>query len=535
MDSQNKKQLAKKARKAFVSGRFNDALVSLTALVNSEPDSIDWLEKRAIVNLHLENFSDALVDIAKVVQQEPSNQSALSNMGVALLKTNNHAHAKEILEFLLELNPNSYEANLNLTTLYQYLGMPNEQIKTALKSVELNPKSATAFNNLASAFGDRGMNKECHEALLIAKKLDPLFPPTLINLAMLEFRVGNSIGAIEFYEEIFNLSTISKETRRFVEYSSSFAYLSVGNLVDGWKYYESGFGSLGGESASRSALPFPEPKWRGEDLAGKSLFIIREQGLGDELMFSTCFADLELLNAEITIQCEPRLLSLFSRTYPRLKFIPDTGLKGLFGTSLDTNNFDFLIAIGSLPGILRNKFSDFENSNKYLIPKDQLVEDYRLRMSHYSDKKLIGICWRSGFLDVTRNEGYSVLSDWGELFSKPDAVFVNLQYGDCEVELIEAEKKFGIKILRWSDTDLKNNLEQVVAIMHNLDAIVSVNSAPFALGGAAGIKTFLLTPEVWTMLGEKNKFPWYKSVIPITYKVGFEHVLKGLPVVLSMI
>jgi len=439
------------------------------------------------------------------------------------------------LEFLLELNPNSYEANLNLTTVYQYLGMANEQIQTAIKSVEINPKSATAFNNLASAFGDRGMNKECREALLIAKELDPFFPPTLINLAMLEFRIGNSIKAIEIYEEILNLTAISKETKRFVEYSSSFAYLSVGQLAKGWRYYESGFGSLGGESASRSALPFPEPKWRGEDLASKSLFIIREQGLGDELMFSTCFTDLELLNADITIKCEPRLLSLFARTYPRLKFIPDTGLKGLVGTSLDKNKFDYLIASGSLPGILRNNISDFNNPIKNLIPNAQLLEDYRLRMPHHPEKKLIGICWRSGFLDVTRNEGYSVLTDWGSLLTKPDMIFVSLQYGDCEAELVEAEKKFGIKIIRWGDTDLKNDLERVVAIMHNLHAIVSVNSAPFALGGASGVKTFLLTPEVWTMLGEKNKFPWYESVIPIEYKVGEEHVLQGLSTVLKMI
>jgi tetratricopeptide (TPR) repeat protein len=531
----SKKQLILSADKAFHAGHLKDSINALTALIKLEPSKVEWLEKRAIAYLHQENFSEALVDISKVVEKEPCNQSALSNMGVALMKTNNLAHAKEILEFLLELNPNSYEANLNLTTVYQSLGMPNEQIKAAIKSVEINPKSATAFNNLASAFGDRGMNKECREALLIAKELDPFLAPTLINLALLEFRIGNSSGAIENYEKIFKLKNLSNETKRFVEYSSSFAYLSVGQLEKGWKFYESGFGSLGNESASRSVMPFPEPKWRGEELVGKSLFIIREQGLGDELMFSTCFAELELLNADITIKCEPRLETLFSRTYPRLRFIPDTDLKGFIGTSFDHNKFDYLIAMGSLPGIFRNDIGDFKNSNKYLIPNDQLLEDYRARMAHYSGKKLIGICWRSGFLDVTRNEGYSVLTDWDVLLTKPDAIFVNLQYGDCENELIDAEKKFGIKILRWSDTDLKNDLERVVAIMHNLDEVVSVNSAPFSLSGASGVKTFLLTPEVWTMCGEKDKFPWYESVLPITYKVGEEHVLKGLPAVLQMI
>ena len=148
----------------------------------------------------------------------------------------------------------------------------------------------------------------------------------------------------------------------------------------------------------------------------------------------------------------------------------------------------------------------------------------------------MGICWRSGFLDITRNEGYSVLTDWQDLLTQPNMVFVNLQYGDCEAELLEAEQKFGIKILRWNDTDLKNDLERVIALMNNLDAVVSVNSAPFALGGASGVNTFMLTAEgLWTMFGQKEKFPWYKSVTPITYRISDEHVLKGLKIVAKSI
>ena len=160
MTSRSKKILPSYGKKANLFKPLIQNIEVLTALINSEPDKTEWLEKRAIAYLHQEKFSEALVDISKVVQKEPTNQSALSNMGVALLKTNNHAHAREIFEFLLELNPNSYEANLNLTTVYQCLGMPNEQIRSAMKAVELNPSSATAFNNLASAFGDRGMNSE---------------------------------------------------------------------------------------------------------------------------------------------------------------------------------------------------------------------------------------------------------------------------------------------------------------------------------------------------------------------------------------
>jgi len=529
MSKKNRNQLISISNKAFATSQFARAIDALAELNNREPDNIEWVEKRGIAYLHLEMFNEALTDIAKVVQVQPSNHSALSNFGVALLKTHKYDHAREILEYLLELNPNSYDACINLGTVYQMLGMPNEQIKTALRAVEIKPSSAAAFNNLATAFGDRGMLTESLEALLIAKKIDPNYLPTLVNLAHKNFRLGNFAEAIYAYEQVLNIKDAPPSVLQYVKYSCSFAYLQQGYLDKGWDFYENGFGlSIGGHLVNRALLPFPEPKWRGEDLTGKTLFVMREQGLGDEIMFSTCFADLEILKANIIIKCEPRLVSIFQRTYTKLEFIPDDGLVGTILNTYKTRPVDFSISVGSLPGLFRRNIDDFNMPSKTFIPDQDLLVEYRERLGQRAGKKLVGICWRSGLLDVTRNEGYSVLTDWGELLTKSDMIFVNLQYGECELELLEAEKKFGIKIFRWNDTDLKNDLERVVAIIKNLDVVVSVNSAPFALSGASGVKTFLLTPEVWTMCGQKDKFPWYKSVTPITYKVSDEHVLKGL-------
>jgi len=536
MQKKNRNQLISIANKAFANSQYLKAIEALTELNAREPQRIEWFEKRGIAYLHLEMFSEGLSDIAKVVQAEPNNQSALSNFGVALLKTNKYQHAKQILEYLLELNPNSYDACINLGTVYQMLSMPNEQIKVAIRAVEINPKSATAYNNLATAFGDRGMLSESLETLLIAKTIDPNFLPTIVNLAHTYFRQGNNSEAINAYEHILSMKNVTPSILNYVRFSCAYAYLNEGYLDKGWDFYESGFGlSIGGHFVNRSLMPFPEPKWRGEDLSGKTLFVLREQGLGDELMFSTCFADLERLKANIIVKCEPRLVNIFQRTYPSLEFIPDNGLEGGIPKIYKNKSIDYSIAIGSLAGIFRRKIDDFNLPTKNLVPDEGLFKEYGSRLASYAGRKLVGICWRSGFLDITRNEGYSVLTDWHDLLSKPNMVFVNLQYGDCEAELLEAEQKFGITILRWSDTDLKNDLERVVALIKNLDVVVSVNSAPFALSGATGVKTFLLTPEVWTMCGQKDKFPWYKSLIPITYKVSDEHVLKGLKTVVESI
>ena len=44
--------------------------------------------------------------------------------------------------------------------------------------------------------------------------------------------------------------------------------------------------------------------------------ILREQGVGDEILYSSMYGDL-LKNVEnITIECDPRLLNLFKRSFP---------------------------------------------------------------------------------------------------------------------------------------------------------------------------------------------------------------------------
>ena len=107
-------------------------------------------------------------------------------------------------------------------------------------------------------------------------------------------------------------------------------------------------------------------------------------------------------------------------------------------------------------------------------------------------------------------------------------------WGDGENEIQEAENKFGIKILRWNDLDLKNDFESVLALMQNLDAVVSVSSTPYAISSFSGIKTFLLTPDLWQLFGQKNYHPWNKFITPIVIEPN-AHLLSKLDILESML
>lgn len=132
----------------------------------------------------------------------------------------------------------------------------------------------------------------------------------------------------------------------------------------------------------------------------------------------------------------------------------------------------------------------------------------------------MGICWRSGKLSIERNRHYTGLLDWEEILNIQDIQFVNLQYGECEEELRAVEEALGIQILRWPDLDLKNDLDKVLALIGELDSVVTVGTAVSSLAAAVGTQTLLLTKNTWMMLGQEEHYPWFESVQPFIAAKG---------------
>jgi hypothetical protein len=280
-------------------------------------------------------------------------------------------------------------------------------------------------------------------------------------------------------------------------------------------------------SSSIGAFPSKSFNLKSSDNERKKILIYGEQGVGDQILFSSMLEQLFDIAPLSQIMLDKRLLALFKRSFPQGRFIENLIIS-------QNTDFDEYLSISDLGQFFRTCSADFHLYQKSFLRVDQDRANHFRKTLIGGKKYLCGITWSSNKNTIGADKSVQ-LEDLLPILKINHICFVNLQYGECELELQEAESKFGIKILRWNDTDLKNDLERVVALMSNLDAVVSVNSAPFALSGAAGVKTFLLTPEVWTMFGQKDKFPWYKSVTPITYKVWDEHVLKGLRIVAGSI
>jgi len=497
------------AQKLINKGNYQVALDLLNQLLQSDPRNIDCLMLRAETHLRLELFNEALQEYASIVQIAPTNVTALNNFSLALIRNSKYAEAKDILNYLIEIDSSNFGAYINFCSVYQAVGDYENAINASLKAIEIDPKSALAFLNLGTSLASLERLEDANQAYMLATTLDPKNVLIKINLAQLAERLEDRKTAIKLYEEILQ-SNITDLQQQLIKFYLSFSYLYFGDLSRGWDYYEYGFGALLPYSSLRSTRKFHQPLWTGEIKTQKKILIWREQGLGDEVVFATCLPDLYKLNLNIVLECEARLLRAYERSFPKWEVRSES--QNSEGYPL-INDFDLHLPMGSLPKIFRGSIEKFFKDDAPLFKADNFLKGkYEKLLAAHNNKIKIGISWRGGLLNLTRNENYTGLKDWKSLLTNSDYTFVNLQYGECEDEITEVETELSIKIIRWADLDLKNDLESLLALCSNLDYVVSVGTAVSMLAPSVGVHTILLTKRSWLFLGSANKFPWFEKV-----------------------
>lgn len=463
------------------------------------------------VLMRLERFDGAVKFYAKWIEKDNRDVLMLSNLGAALLREGKPADAKTILEYVLELDPKNVYARINLGGVYQSLGELNLALRNALEAVSIDPTRALTFNNLGSAFNDLAKFEEAKHAFETAVMLEPNQVDALINLASVESKLGNTDEAIRRYEEVIGLlPKEARHRREAIEFFAAFEYLRLGDTETGWRYYEGGFSPLVPLAGARSPKRvFKVPRWHGEGIEGKTLLVWREQGIGDELLFATTLKELEVTGAKVIVETDPRFVETFARSFPNFTVRPqafNTETNGALYT-----DFDYEIPIGSLLRLYRPTLGDFDKNRPYIKVDPEKRAKFNERLAKYRDKRLVGFCWRSGKLDPVRSLGYTNIEDWAELISQDDFTFVSLQYGNCEDEIQRVEQIACREVVRWSDLNLKDDLDDVFALISCLDFVVSVGTAVYPMAGAVGTRALMLGGRYWASLGSSTHYPFFPN------------------------
>lgn len=154
---------------------------------------------------------------------------------------------------------------------------------------------------------------------------------------------------------------------------------------------------------------------------------------------------------------------------------------------------DYALPIGSIPLHFWGDLSMIpQYENGYLKADPDLSESFKKRINSISKKPKLGISWRSGHIDISRNSAYIGLENLLPLIKEIDAEFICLQYDCTEEERALVKSKTGKSLHIWPETDLKQNIEANLAIMDNLDIVLGPGIATQMMSFAVGCETWQL-------------------------------------------
>lgn len=249
------------------------------------------------------------------------------------------------------------------------------------------------------------------------------------------------------------------------------------------------------------------PPWDGEapELEGGRLLVWRDGGLGEELMFSSCLPDLAARGIAVTLECEPRLVALFARSFPSMRVVPAPSDHDAPAPP-DCRRH---IALTALPGFLRNSLEDFPAEGGWLAADPERAALWQSRLAALGPGRTVGLCWRGGTGGPT---ALSRLEQWESLLGQAGIHVVSLQYGPDGDEIAAAEQLFQRRIHVWPDLDTTRDLEGVAALIAGLDLVISVPTMVSDLAGALGRPVWRCEWENdWATLGTGRR-PWYPTM-----------------------
>jgi hypothetical protein len=294
----------------------------------------------------------------------------------------------------------------------------------------------------------------------------------------------------------------------------SVSLLARGNLEQGWLAFEwrNTVGSLG---------PFTDKVWNGENLSGKTILVWGEQGIGDQIMFSTCLRDIIQQAGLVIIGTDDRLVPLFERSFPKAAVRGVARYTANGETRIQDFEWlegyppvDFFVLQGSLARFFRPSIASFPSTSNRLLGDPQRVKHWGRKLAELGPGKKIGICWRSHLVE-RQSRYYPALPLWQPLFNIKDAHFISMQAGVAPEEIQMIKDNFGVDITIFSEIDFIENIDDTAALCGALDSVVTTMVSLQWLAAAVGTPVWSiargLRESEWCMLGQEH-YPWFPEL-----------------------
>ena len=423
---------------------------------------------------------EAIKALDQAIKLKPNYAGAYLNLGIAFLDQKNFDCSINALNRSLSLKPDYVEA-LYVKGMTLFKKQKFDDALTAFnKAISLQHDYTEAYNQKALTLGHQQKFDDAIKAIKKAMSLDAKSPLIHNNLGKILNDLGKPDEAIKALDQAIKL----KPNYAGAYLNKSMALLKNQEFEKGFELHEWRWST---DNHDSKFLQSSKPLWNGQK--NKVVFLWAEQGIGDEIMYSSLIPESHKICTKLIVQCDKRLIPLFNRSFHK-----DINYYDKSDVVTDTL-YDFHTSTGSLPRIFRKSLKSFEKANNGYLSHDK-NQSQQLRKALISDRKniLIGISWKTfSKLDDAPNRNIK-LYEIARALESANTRLVCLQYGDVAEEISELKNKFNIDIITVPNIDNHNDIDGLASLIMACDTIVSTTNATVHLAGALGKDVHVLLP-----------------------------------------
>jgi Tfp pilus assembly protein PilF len=430
----------------------------------------------------------------RAIELKPDYAEPYSNLGKALKNQGSFDEAIAVCRRAIELKPGSAESHYNLGVAQHSRGQLQEAIASCRRALELKPNCAEALLILGTIFNDQGHLDDAIAAHRQAVRARPDYAEAHSNLGALLKDQGKFAEAIDACRHAIELDSHLPEAH----WNLSLSLLSQGDFARGWEEFEWRWKCKDFPSPERH---FRQPQWKGEQLAGRTILLHAEQGLGDTIQFLRYIPMVVARGGKVVMECQPELFQLLKSLGENCRVVPP-------GQALP--QFDLHCPLMSLPLLFATRLESIPNRVPYLSADAKLVSEWATYFDADSHHVRVGIAWAGKPTHSNDRNRSMELSRLNCLLQLPATRFYSLQKGAAARQVDAVDKS--LNLIDFSDK--LADFAETAALIAHLDLLITVDTAVAHLAGAMGKPVWVLLPRVpdWRWLVDRQDSPWYPTM-----------------------
>jgi tetratricopeptide (TPR) repeat protein len=441
--------------------RFDEAIMCFEEVRKREANHLEATNASALLHFETGRYDEAIARFDSLLEMAPGQAGALHFKAICLLRLKRFAEALAICEQALALAPDHAEIAANVGLILQKLNRNAEALGYFERALALKPDFPNALNHRGTSLQELHRFDEALASFDKAVAIDPGFADAHWNAALLR--------------------------------------LLLGDFAKGWQGREWGRRCLAVGFVDRR---FEKPLWLGKaPLAGKTILLHSDEGLGDTIQFSRYATLLAARGARVILEVQDALYPLLSGIAGVAQCLPKSGVT--------LPDFDLHCPLSSLPLAFSTRLETIPATTSYVLPPPHArVADWQARLGVH-DRLRVGLVW-SGNPAHGNDRNRSMTFRTLHRILDADACFISLQK---DPRPDDAEHLHTRSVV----VDLTAHLVDFVetaALITCLDLIITVDTSVAHLAGALGCPTFILLPYTpdYRWLLDRDDSPWYPSV-----------------------